>query len=289
MEKAREELLIDKSKQKKDRELLDLLLLNQGISIVPTIPRTKSPIRGFPLLEFFEGRKRATLSDISTWLKAGYDRAAIVGKCSDNLVVLDFDVHDAINIFFDKTVQSVAEETFTVKTNRGFSVWVKDPTMRTLSITSLNFRPTLDAELLVSHHLVSCPLNTHPSGSVYEGPLGTERINKKSGFIQATLERMKTLGYSRTASHDLKKLMKGVSLGNRNDAAFRYARYLLFEVELDPLAVLNELQRWNLLNDPPLPEKELEAVLSSALNYPAHKKQRRRTALNLDNRATASS
>ena len=260
-----------------DRETLDFLLLNQGISIVPTIPRTKSPIRGFPLLEFFNGKKRATLSDLDTWLKAGYDRAAIVGKCSDNLVVLDFDSHDAIKTFFDKAVESVAEETFTVKTHRGFSVWVKDTRRSSTSITSLNFRPRLEAELLVSHHLVSCPLNTHPSGSVYEGPLGTDRIREKNGFIQATLERMKFLGPARTVRHGIKELTKGVPLGKRNNSAFKYARYLLFEVELDELAVLNELRRWNLLNNPPLPEKELETVLISALNYPVHKNQQRRT------------
>lgn len=263
-----------------DRETLDLLLLNQGISIVPTIPRTKSPIQGFPLAEFFEGKNWSTLSDLGTWLKAGYDRAAVVGKCSDNLVVLDFDAEYAIETFFDKSVQSVGEETFAVKTHRGYSVWVKDASLGASHFTSLNFRPIMEAELLVSHHLVSCPLNTHPTGSMYEGPLGTNRISEKNGFIQATLERMKSFGYVRSAGNDIKKLMKGVPLGKRNDAAFKYARYLLFEVELDVFAVLNELQRWNLLNNPPLPQKELETVLRSAVNYPSKREQRSHTALN---------
>lgn len=258
-----------------DRELLDLTLLAQSISIVPTIPRSKAPIKGFPLLDFFDGRRRATLPELELWLKAGYDRAAITGTCSNGLVVLDFDSEHAFTAFFDKNVDRVANETFTVKTSRGYSVWVKDPRAE-VQISSLNFRPVLEAELLLSHHLVSCPLNTHPSGFLYEGPIATDAIETKPGFVEAVLERMRSLGYTRKPSTttDMKQILKGVPLGERNLAAFKYARYLLFEVKLDKLAVLNELQRWNLLNSPPLPKKEIETVLKSAINYPKRMRSR---------------
>ncbi|HZW56561.1 MAG TPA: primase C-terminal domain-containing protein [Nitrososphaerales archaeon] len=254
-----------------DRELLDYTLLSQGISIVPTVPGTKVPVRGFPLIEFFDGRRRATLSELTEWLKLGYDRAAIAGRRSAGLTILDFDSEEAFRIFFDKAPQDVADETFTVKTHRGYSVWVKDLTER-LAPSSMNFRPILEAELLLSHHLVSCPLNTHPSGSLYDGPLGTEVIERKDGFASAVLDRMRSLGYV-TNKHGAyaKEILEGVPLGERNSAAFRYARYLLLEIKLDKLAVLNELLRWNLMNSPPLPQREIETVVRSAIKYPKQK------------------
>ena len=250
-----------------DRESLDIVLVNQLISIVPTVPKSKTPVAGLPLSDYFEGKRRATLSDLDNWLKAGYDRAAIVGKCSDCLIALDFDSTEAIKNFFDKSIERVAEETFTVKTHRGYSVWVKDHAAD-FRMKNLNFRPNLEAELFISHHLIACPLNTHPTGELYEGPLGTDRIESKENFAHTVLERMGSLGYVRKSRSQVEDILKGVPVGQRNNAGFTYARYLLFEAKLDPSAVFNELRRWNLLNYPPLPDKDIETIFKSAINYP---------------------
>ncbi|MDG6999551.1 MAG: primase alpha helix C-terminal domain-containing protein [Nitrososphaerota archaeon] len=98
--------------------------------------------------------------------------------------------------------------------------------------------------------------------------LGTDRIESKEHFARVVLERMESLGYARKPRSQVEEILKGVSAGQRNNAGFRYARYLLFKVELDPSAVFNELKRWNLLNNPPLPEKEIETIFRSAINYP---------------------
>lgn len=249
-----------------DRESLDIVLLNQKISIVPTIPGSKSPVAGLPLSDYFKGVRKATLSDLDSWLKSGYDRAAIAGKCSDSLIAIDFDSNEAFKSFFDNRIEEVAEETFTVKTHRGYSVWVKDRAAD-FRMTSLNFRPNLEAELFISHHLIACPLNLHPSGALYDGPLGTDRIESKDDFARAVLERIRSLGYTHGPRSQL-DILKGVAAGQRNDAGFRYARYLFFEIKLDPAAVFTELKRWNLLNNPPLPDKEIETIFRSASNYP---------------------
>jgi hypothetical protein len=246
------------------RKSLDDLLYGQQIDLVPTIPKTKSPVKDFPLKEHFDGVLRSKMADLSLWREKGYDRASVCG--ANDLVVFDFDSESAFKQFWDKPVEKVATETFTVKTSRGYSVWFKDSEANFIQ-TSLDFRPTLEAELLISHHLASCPNNLHPSGFVYQGPLGTGKVAVKLGFTKMILERLDSLGYSGKTRQSIKAIMKGVPLGQRNNAGFKYARYLLDRIELDIQATLCELQRWNQFNSPPLSAQELQTILESALKY----------------------
>lgn len=63
------------------------------------------------------------------------------------------------------------------------------------------------------------------------------------------------------------EVKRGVQEGMRNSAAFFLAR-VYREMGLDPEEVLLLLARWNQRNDPPLPERELRAVVKSAFSRP---------------------
>ena len=176
-----------------NRASLDKLLLEQGVSLVPIVRGTKKPPAGFPLLEHFNGCE-LTLDELaSTWSK--YDRAAVCGIGA--LCVFDFDSSESYQKFWDhKLAVGIQNETLTVKTSRGFQNWFFDSSINLGETkSSIDARPILEAEILVQRHLAQCPGNLHPSGITYE-LLGTGRIAKRDGALQAALERLRSLGWS---------------------------------------------------------------------------------------------
>lgn len=89
------------------------------------------------------------------------------------------------------------------------------------------------------------------------------------GQKKASGERRSSAGDSEMAA-----LARGVGEGQRNDAAARLAGYLLGK-RIDPFITYELLISWNLRNDPPLPEKELEDVIKSIARAEAEKRTRR--------------
>jgi len=61
-------------------------------------------------------------------------------------------------------------------------------------------------------------------------------------------------------------LFKGTHEGLRNEYAIRVASFYLNFRRLQPKTVQKLLKNWNTLNEPPLPDKELESVFKSALH-----------------------
>jgi P4 family phage/plasmid primase-like protien len=67
------------------------------------------------------------------------------------------------------------------------------------------------------------------------------------------------------------EMAKGVSAGERHAKGVRYADHLLGRVKLDYSTTFHELKRWNQLNDPPMPEKDLKHIMNCAVNFIASK------------------
>ena len=67
------------------------------------------------------------------------------------------------------------------------------------------------------------------------------------------------------------EMAKGVSAGERHAKGVRYADHLLGRVKLDYNTSLYELKRWNQLNDPPMPDKDLKHIMECAVNFIASK------------------
>ena len=82
--------------------------------------------------------------------------------------------------------------------------------------------------------------------------------------------------YIEQAGNDSQKITpeemaKGVSAGERHAKGVRYADHLLGRVKLDYNTTFHELKRWNQLNDPPMPEKDLKHIMECAVNFIASK------------------
>jgi len=71
-------------------------------------------------------------------------------------------------------------------------------------------------------------------------------------------------GYKGPEPPCIKTLIQGVDEGLRNEVGIRLASYLLNFRGLSKTKALAKLQSWNSRNRPPLPNREIEAILKSA-------------------------
>lgn len=62
-------------------------------------------------------------------------------------------------------------------------------------------------------------------------------------------------------------IFDGVGKGDRHPQGIRYATYLIGVKKFDPLTALHELKSWNNLNQPPMPERDLERMVKNAIVY----------------------
>lgn len=245
------------------------LYMGMGLSLIPIKARDKRPA-----VESWERyqSERASPEQVGRWfLDPALNVGVVCGKASGNFVVLDFDSEEAFARYWGG--KHPEEKTFTVRTSRGFQVWMRDPVLEE-SMTKFDFRPFMDLELRANQHYVVAPPSVHPSGAVYQ-VLGTFEIFEAPGLAVSVENRLKELGYLEVARKwpRLKEVVDGTALGNRNAAAFVMARYLLFSLEMEEHDAFFGLQVWNRRNKPPLSDAELERLVESARRYPKRSRQ----------------
>ena len=85
--------------------------------------------------------------------------------------------------------------------------------------------------------------------------------------------KLQNLGFN-PENKTIKEISKGIQLGDRNDATFKYACYLIREHKLHGEALDMEIEKLNDRHDPPLQKSEIEIITMSALKYEAHNIQK---------------
>jgi len=208
-------------------------------------------------------------NEISNWFLNGHKTniAVICGQVSDNLVVLDC---DSIEKFYELAVviceltntEDILDFTTIIKTSHGYHIWLKtsDP------VKSQKF-PSLDIKGEGGY--VVAPPSVHPSGSIYEFA--------NDVYVPAIrrIESLKDIGIDieqkqpgETSSNQpgwVSQLLQGVSEGGRNDSAIKLAGYFRNHHPIDITETI--LTSWNLKNNPPLPDYEIQQVIKSAYGY----------------------
>ncbi len=225
-----------------------------GLNVIPCLPRSKKPA-----IRWKDYQQR--MYDGSFAANCNY--AALCGRSSQNLVVLDFDCHDTDLVC--KIIPNAFEDTLCVLTgSEKYHVYLRVPELpdRTRRLNGYN---GYHLDIQAHGAYVVCPPSVHPdTGKEYRIISRARRI--KTYDLREILVSIEKLGF-KVAATKVSQILHGVETGNRNVAAFRYARYLITNVRLDPSGVLCELQRWNQLNKPPLADTEIEVVWKSALKY----------------------
>jgi len=247
-----------------------------GLSIIPVSRGRKQP----PLVDWREYQQRPpTPEELEAWF-GNADRpnvAVVCGKVSGGLVVPDFEREEDFRAFFN--ADELLKKTLVVRTpHGGVQVWLREAGEVPRRSIRISEDPPLD--LLGEGGYVVAPPSVidhaycKKSKCRLEG-LGEYQVISSSleimtvkGIFQSVLQRAKSLGWRLKEKPQIDEIIQGVPEGMRNESAFQYARHLLFKVGLDPQTAWFELQRWNQLNNPPLPEDELRTVWKSAQNYP---------------------
>ena len=252
-----------------------LSYLHKGISLIPLMPGGKKPL--IPWEEY--QARLPTKEEVVSWFKDGRANVgAVCGAVSGGLVALDFESEESFAKFFSP--EKILNATLVTKTpHGGVHVWLRETGEVPRRSIRISKEPPLDLlgeggygvlpPSAIDHS--KCDKSKCKSEGIgdYEIISSTTEIMPTKGIYEFVLRRCKELGWDLSAPKPkVDEILPGVPMGMRNVAAFEYARYLLFKIKLDPVTTLAELKRWNALNNPPLPEEELETVWKSAQRYP---------------------
>jgi len=225
--------------------------LNEGICVLPVRPYEKRPYMG-------NWHKYMTVqptpANLELWFKSlsGAGVGAVTGFISD-MVVLDIDTR------FSGSVTELLQKYPTDRVSRsgsgGYHLFYKYPKSFGSKIpNAVNLIPGVD--LRADGGFIVLPPTLHPSGNLYkwesEGEMGI--------FPVEILSSRKTT--SDSSNTWLQELMRGVTSGERNDAAAKLSGYL-FGKGLNLDVVESIMVSWNEKNDPPMNTGELLTTVKS--------------------------
>lgn len=189
--------------------------------------------------------------------------AVVCGTISGNLGVIDVDNRNDLQRLVSKHSHNLGDTITIVRGPHRLHLHLRSYK----PISTFTFRPHLAIDIRGEGSIAILPPSIHHSGDSYE--LATNRTLVVINDLELWLRSMfNALGFdTKRLKLRISSIRTGVAEGQRNNAAFVYARYLLKFAKLDPNAVWNELERWNALNKPPLDQDELERTLESAISY----------------------
>lgn len=237
-----------------------------GFSIIPVVHQTKTPAVKWSQFQV----RRATSEELSSWFGGPGPRniGVVTGLVSCNLSVIDFDSTDMYRRFFD--AGRLESETIAVGTSRGVHVYTRSPT----AVRSFRI-PELEIDVKSEGSFVLAPPSTHPSGHTYSflNP-NVKHVIEVENLVESIWVRAEQLGvkkrrhiqpftprienpqttypvYRGRTPVCIERLLEGVCLGKRDDAAVRLAQYYVIS-GLDPRRIVTVLLEWNRRNSPPI-------------------------------------
>jgi DNA replicative helicase MCM subunit Mcm2 (Cdc46/Mcm family) len=221
-------------------------LQDKGFNVVPLKSKSKEPITGLNWKQFQEGRYNGTYP-------TGCNYAVICGKTSGNLFVVDLDDESLIINFADI-------ETYTVKTGKGYHLyfyWVgfAPPNKK------LDDKRGRHIDIKSQGGYVLGAGSIHPdTGKSYEV---IKDVPIKKIEYSTILEKLKEMGFN-VETRPIDDIANGISEGGRNDSTFKYACYLIRDKGLFGMALAHEIGILNQKHQPPLPQSELDLIISQA-------------------------
>lgn len=225
-----------------------------GLNLIPCRPKSKLP--AIPWGQYQTEKYNGSLAE---------NNAVICGVTSGNLIVVDLDDPTLANIVF-KDWEKVLNSTLVVETGKkGYHIYFR--VAGNLPRTSrVNHPDGRHLDIQSQGAYVVAPGSIHPdTGKEYRVISHTASIIQED--VNPFLDHLVKLGFTgvNEALPPIKDLLHGVPEGNRNNATFKYAAFLIGNLGLPDDMVLAEIKRWaTYLKFTPKPG-ELEAVVKSAL------------------------
>lgn len=264
-----------------------LLWLNVGFSFLPLVPNSKKPLFSWEKYQ----QEHPTEEDRQSWFSKGSNNLGVItGGISQGLSVQDFETKEGFMEFYgEDKIPEVFKQTLVVGTpHGGVHVYYRSlqPCRRSIRISQ---DPPLDLlgeggyvvspPSIIDHDLCSKGKCKKEGLGSYE-PLSNHcKVMGVKDLFGSTRERCKALGWKTNGSSskkfDPRVARQGAEEGSRNEKLFRYALHMINVERLWPQEAWDALIRANSKCRPPLPEKELQTIFSSACKYDSHNRTER--------------
>ena len=205
-----------------------------GLNIIPCKPMSKQPLINW--LDY-----QIKICDLP--LDQNNNAAVVCGKSSGDLVVIDIDVPEKLDRFFSD-FESIKKNTLVVKTGSGgYHVYMRvmDKLPKIMQMIDEMGNPM--GEIRGQGGYVISPLSTHPNGNKYE--IISETININTFYLENLITGLGAKGINvKKSLPPVEEIVKGVPLGQRDNATFKYTAHLKQTVGLDKETAWVEIQRW---------------------------------------------
>ncbi len=246
---------------KMDNSGLVTLYKALGLNVVPAIPNSKQPS-----LKWKDYQTKKYDGDIPK----DYNLAVICGKVSNGLVVIDIDAPELLTQMFED-VDRLKKKTLVVQTGSGgYHIYVK-PKSGEQETMRLDNSKGQHIDIQSDGTIVIVPPSIHPNGEKYRIISDVNQIEEID--LKGLIGNLTKFGFNPAErKKPIMEIRDGVTEGERNYSGFRYAMYMRRFWELDGPAIIQELEKWNKNNDPPLTQKELEVITNSSLSYEVESK-----------------
>jgi hypothetical protein len=191
------------------------------------------------------------------------NRAVILGTSSCGAAVIDIDAPGLEHRIFDD-FDAVLGQTLVTKTGSGgIHVYVIPKTP--YPVKRLDDDQGNHIDIQTQGTYVIAPGSIHPNGNTYEIISRVKTIIEDFN-MEKFVERLATFGFNTEGSGlpSNEEIAKGLTSGNRNSGAFKYACHLTSVVGLEYDQLKQAMKDWNFRCSPPLQWEELKSVIDHA-------------------------
>jgi len=248
-----------------------LAYYDEGYNVVPLQRSNKKPP---PFLKGWEQYKqeRPSRDLVKSWFE-GKDNLVVALVCG-KFIVVDADSPEAMSW----VENNLPPCPFKVVTGKGMHYYYNNP--RNYTTFATRRTPETPIERLIDIRgvggLIIAPWNRHANGQIYKPITFPDwKITDHTDLPDFTeIEFAKITGVPKTETsvQTAPFLLDGVLEGSRNDEAARIAGYLISKnVNIEFVKIF--LQNWNKNNNPPLPQEEIERVVTSVKSTHDRKNQ----------------
>ena len=233
-------------------------LQNMGLNLMPLRHKDSADSKK----PFLSAWKHLQSEKYTGLFPPDHNVGVICGSISNNLLVLDLD---------DETLYAEFSEyhdrTFIVKTGKkGYHLYFR---YNDIIVKSKKLFDNMDREidLKAEGGYVVAPESIHPdTKKSYEIVCGNPILTVN---LQELQDKLQKLGFN-PETKTIHEISQGITLGDRNDATFKYACYLIREHQLHGDALQLAIEELNTKHNPPLSDSELHIIITSALKYESH-------------------
>ena len=228
---------------------------DRGLCIIPVTPRDKFPACKWE--QYFYNRP--SRDEIIAWWTDNpeYNIGLITGKVS-KIVVVDVEVEGVKNV--DKILEDMPTRIISKSGSGGYHLFYSYP--NTISKISNKVKILPNVDIRGDCGLIVLPPSTHPTGNEYSWIMS----GKIGAFNPRWIQKAENDSFNPAINKKwITSILDGVGKGVRNDSATKLVGYYISK-GLPEDVIYKLITDWNIKNEPPLPESDINIIIKSVTN-----------------------